>query len=225
MKSLLLFACCAIFISSSAALRAQNNPKAQPTTDAGKVIGKFSLGLARDEASRDNVAVPIENVSEKPLKIDAVQTSGNFFVKDFSKNIPPHGVGTVTLSYVAQPLASGNVDVLRVLTDDGEKIVQLEHGREEFVSVDTTKLDWALGDNTAKAFTITVRAAATIPKAARVMGKGNQATIQSLGSGQFRVSVQPAPTGEPRQFPVFIDFDPVLPGVTVTVTCNVGVKS
>ena len=65
---------------------------------------------------------------------------------------------------------------------------------------------------------------ATIPMAARVGGDAATATLQRVRPGVYRVTVTPIAGAEPQQFPVFIDFNPALPGVAASIDCYVGIK-
>jgi hypothetical protein len=191
------------------------------STAARPDVPARSLGLRASEAIRD-VTVPVQNDEEQELRIFGAQTTSGLYVVDVPKVIPPHERADVSLLYVAQPNTSSQADVVRLMTNRGEKIIRLEHGREQVAQLDTTTLQWKVGDRPAtKSVIITLASDLTVPKGARALGTGNTAAIESLGDNRYRVDVTPASTDKPQQFPVMLQFVPALPGLPGAIYCSV----
>jgi len=187
----------------------------KPTAPSG------SLQLKHNEALR-TFEVEVQSDDDKPMKVYGVQTTGGLWVVDFPAVITPKGKASVTLLYYAKPNTNSSSDVLRLLTDRGEKIVLIKHDREQAATFDQTSLQWQQGDPiAAKSVIVTMSSDTSVPKTVRVMGTGNAATIQSLGNNRYQISVTPGSTAKPQQFPVFIDFVPALPGLNNVIACTV----
>ena len=191
-----------------------------PTAEKPEVPAR-SLGLAVGESLRV-FDIKVQNAEEQPLKVFAAQTTSGLYLVDFPRAIPAKGEGAVTVVYLAKPGSSGTADLVRLLTDRGEKTVQIDHGRAQVVSLDASSLQWKQGDKAGtKSVIITVAGDATVPKGVRAMGVGNTAAIEALGNNRYRVDITPASTAKAQQFPVFIQFAPELPGVNAVITCSV----
>jgi hypothetical protein len=189
-----------------------------PATPAAPLPSQdFSVKLKWSDAT-GQVTIPVQNTSDKSLKILAVQTSGNFFVADFPKTIPPNKSGDVSLLFDAKTGTSSDSDVLRLKTDQGEKLVRIVHDREQVAVLSSSQLTWTVGEKaTAKTTTLRISGNATKAVKARTPG-GGTAKLDDLGGGQFQITVTPKSTAEPTTFPVIIELDPQLPGVTPVVT-------
>jgi len=159
------------------------------------------------------------------MTVFGVQTTSGLYVVDYPKVIGPKAQATVTLLYIAKSNSTESVDLLRLMTNHGEKIVQITHDREQVVQFDTTSLQWQQGEApAAKVINLIVAPNMSVPKGVHVMGAGNTATLQNLGDGRYQISVVPASTAKPQIFPVFVQFVPALPSVTTTISCSVVAK-
>jgi hypothetical protein len=126
------------------------------------------------------------------------------------------------LLYYSQPGLAATSDFLRVLTDQGQIAVEVDHTRAPAVTFGSTSLQWAQGDDAApKSVTVTMASGTAVPTAAMALGAGNAAKITSLGGGSYQVAVTPGSTAKPESFPVIIQFQPALPDVVAVITCTV----
>ncbi len=191
-----------------------------PTAEKPEVPAR-SLGLAAGESLRV-FDIKVQNDEEQPLKVFGAQTTSGLYLVDFPRAIPARGEAAVTVVYLAKPGSSSTADLVRLLTDRGEKVVQIDHGRTQVVALETTALRWNQGEKAgAKSVIITVTPGSTVPKGARAMGTGNTAVIEALDENRYRIDITPASTAKAQQFPVFIQFAPELPGVSAVITCSV----
>lgn len=184
-------------------------------------VPSFSLGLKANEAIRA-FEVAVENDDEKPVQVYGAQTTAGLYVVDYPKVIPPKGNGTVKLLYLAKQDSTETVDVVRLLTDAGEKSVQVKHDREPVTHFDVTSLQWSLNETpSAKSVTLTVAPGTAVPRSVKMIGRGATANLEAIGGNQYRISVTPSATDKPRQFPVSIQFAPAFPGIPNVISCAV----
>lgn len=217
---LLASALATAFVLSSASL-AQSPTRLVPVADAQAATSKATLNAKWTDTSQTFV-VEYHNDTNALLRIDGIQTSNGLYVVDFPKNVPKKGSADITLIHSAQPGMSSTVDLVRLLTSDGEKIIQVVHSREAVVSFDTKVLSWTVGGPAApQTVTITVAPNTSAPTAVRALGEGNYAKLESLGANTYRVTVTPGTTAQANRFPVFVDFNPALPGVATVITGDV----
>lgn len=188
---------------------------------AGKPAAATSLGLGSNEVLRTFDLV-VENTDPKPMAVYGVQSTSGLFVVSFPPVIAGGAKGKVTLIYAAKEGAGGATDLVRLLTDHGEKTIQVAHDREPTVRFDATTLLWQQGEKpSAKSITFTMLSTASVPKGVRALGSGAEAALTSLGNGRYQVSVTPGSTATAETFPVMIEFSPVLPGVATAVYCTI----
>lgn len=163
-----------------------------------------SLALGRDEALRV-FSVTLKNDEEQELKIYGVQTTSGLFVVDFSRTVPAGGQASVSLVYLAKPGVDSTGDSVRLLTDRGEKTIELKHDRPVVARLETKSLQWQVGEKPAtKSVFVTVVPRTSVPKGARAMGKGNMANVEPVGENRYRVDVTPASTDSLQEFPVLL---------------------
>jgi hypothetical protein len=173
-----------------------------------------------------NITVPYRNETKGALRIDGVQTTPGLFVVDFPKTIAPGKQGDIVLIAVPKAQVSSDTEVVRLLTSQGEKTVELKAVKEETVQLERTELNWAVGEQAAaKAVNFTVAPGTAKPVKARALGVGNNAEIQAQGGKNFQLRVTPGSTAKMQQFPVVIEFDQALPGVATVVYCSIGSKN
>lgn len=184
-------------------------------------IPSVSLNLKDGEMLR-TFGVTVQSDEDQPLKIFGAQTTGGLYVVDFPAEISTKGQGTVTLLYIARQNATGTTDLLRLMTNRGEKVVQVEHGRQAAVVYDATALQWSEGEgNITKSITFTMVSSVAVPKGVRALGTGNSAVLVALGDNRYRVDVTPASTAKAGQFPVMIQFAPLLPDAPAVISCQI----
>ncbi|HEX2855458.1 MAG TPA: hypothetical protein VHO24_19640 [Opitutaceae bacterium] len=167
--------------------------------------------------------IPVQNSSDEPLKIDAIQSSGDLFIVSFPGTIPPRGSDDVMAILDARPGTSSDTDVIRLKTSQGDKTILVEHVREKVVALDRQELVWAVGEQGAKSATLTIAGGVTKLTKVRAL-KGATATLTDAGAGKVLITVTPKSTDAPASFPVILDFDPALPGATPVITCTIGSK-
>lgn len=181
----------------------------------------YELALVWNERGSAVLTVPFKNSTEHPLRILGVQATGGLFVGDFPTTVAPGKEDGIAFVYQAPDNTDGDIDLIRVLTDQGVKEVRVKLARQLAASFSTRRLVWRVGEaKESKTADITVAANTTVPRAVRTT-KGNTATLEFLASGLFRIKVAPGSTAEAQTFPVFVDFDPALPGGSVVLTCVV----
>jgi len=183
---------------------------------------RVSLALKWNEAQRSFI-ITLDNPSDVPLNVMGVQTSNGVYVADFPRSIPAQGKSDFRLLYFnGVGGGTGEVDLLRVLTDRGERVVQIDHDRDPSAQLDKTTLQWSQGATVAaKTVTLVVTPGTSLPLAVRAMGTGNQATLEPIGKNRYRISITPGATDKIMQFPVIITFDQAAPGETAVIACEV----
>jgi hypothetical protein len=206
--------------ASAYAQNARIDPGVNPSRPSEVTTSK-ALKLKWDESVRFfEVAVP--NEMDRPLEIFGAQTTPGLYIVDYPNKIPPRGKAAVGLVYAARPGTGGSADLLRLLTDHGERLVQIDHEREEAVRLGTTSLQWLVGEpGAAKEVTLSIPGVRTVPKGVRVGGVANKAELLAVKEGEFRLVITPGSTSRPGHFPVFVDFERDLPGVAVVIFCSV----
>lgn len=205
---------------ASAQVPTQNAPP--PILPAKAFPASISLGLAWNESYRTGVTVPISNPYSTALEVLGVQTSGNLFVTDFPKTIGANGTGSMTLIYFSRFNSTGDSDSVRILTDQGEVDIPVAHARAAAYQLSAQRLTWNVGEApAAKAVTVTFAANTTVPLAATAMGRQNTVTIEPQGGGAYLISVTPASTASPENFPAIVTLNPALPGGPIVIGCSV----
>ncbi|MBC7369300.1 MAG: hypothetical protein H7343_21240 [Undibacterium sp.] len=195
-----------------------------PTTPlAVSLAQRVALKLKWNDA-KGGFSVTVQNPSDRPLKINGVQSSGDLFIVSYPPTVPPQGTAEISTLFDAKPGTGSDADVIRLLTDQGEKTIIVTHDREKVATLSQSELVWAVGEAaSAKSTVLTLAGAATKLTRARAMA-GATATISDLGGGRVQVSVTPRSTAALASFPVFLEFEPALPGATPVITCTVGTK-
>lgn len=231
MKSLPLVLLLALLLPRWSA--AQTNNAATGLTDSVTLptsvrpeIPTVSLALKATEAIRTFV-LTVRNDEEVSLKVFGAQTTSGLYVVDYPREIAAKGQASATLLYVARQNSTATTDLLRLMTDRGEKVIQLEHGRDPLVQFDVPGLQWQQNERPApKSVIVTVldSRGGPAPKGVRALGAGNSATVETIGEGRYRITVTPGSTAVPGQFPVMIQFVPTSPGLPTVLSCVVAAK-
>ena len=188
-------------------------PGIQPITD-------YNLKLAWNEASR-GMQLTYPNPSGETLSVYGIQASGNIFIVEYARTIPPRGTGVIAVTFLAKAGTTSDADVIRLLTSNGEKILRLTHDRAPTAAFEPPRLSWALGEAASAKSTILVLANGVQAAEARPM-LGATAKLDDLGGGRYRVTVTPKSTDKPVSFPVFVTLKPEVPGSAPVLTCLVG---
>lgn len=184
----------------------------QPAPPTYELTAKWN-----ERSSATVLSVPFKNESEKPLKVLGVQATRGIFIGDFPTTIGAKQEDKIFFVYEAADNTDGDVDLIRVLTDQGIKEILVKIVREAAVKFDTRELTWTAGDAaSAKSATLTVTAGTVTPKKVRVTG-GHHAVLETAGANTWKVSVTPASTAKSGKFAVFVDFDRPLPGTAPVI--------
>lgn len=216
----------AISVPSTAVPTTPVTSNSRPIPEAGlapALVQSVKMNLKWNDAQA-SFRIPVQNPSDKPLKIDAIQSSGDLFIISFPGTIPPRGSDDVMVILDAKPGTSSDSDVIRLKTSQGEKTIVVEHVREKVVSLDRSELVWAIGEAGTKSVTVTVAGDVTRVVKVRALA-GASATVTDSGDGKFLITVTPKSTTHPATFPVLLEFSPALPGATPVISCTVGSKS
>jgi hypothetical protein len=185
---------------------------------------KYQLSMKWNERNTNVLTVPFKNDTGKSLFCYGVQATRGIYIGDYPTRLQPGQQDNIAFFYDAADNTEGDQDLIRLLTDQGVKEIVVKVSRDAVVQYDTRRLVWSIGDAPeAKSITITITGGVTMPKAVRA-AKGCTATLDFSHRGEYRVTLKPDSTAEPQLFPVFIDFDPALPGGSVVVTGVVAKK-
>jgi hypothetical protein len=176
----------------------------------------YELALSWSEKSSELLSVPIRNESAKPLKVLGAQATGGVFIGEYSALIEPGQQGSISFFYQGAADTDEQTAIIRLLTDQGIKVIRINLLRQEVVQVDTRELHWIAGDKTdEKIVTLTVAAGTVMPLKART--SGGRVRLEAVDATTWRLHIAPASTEHSGQFPVFVDFSPALPGKAVVI--------
>ena len=185
---------------------------AQPAPPTYELTAKWN-----ERSSATVLSVPFKNESEKPLKVLGVQATRGIFIGDFPTTVGAKQEDKISFVYEAADNTDGDLDLIRVLTDQGLKEILVRIVRETAVNFETRQLVWTVGDTvSAKSATITATAGTATPQKVRVTG-GHQAVLETAGANTWKVTVTPASTAKSGKFAVFVDFDKPLPGTAPVI--------
>ena len=169
-------------IGTGAATSTPSTPVATPVSIVPPTV---SLGLQATETERLFTA-SVSNPNATVMTVLGVQTTPGLYVSQFPRTIPAKGSAVFTLLYYSQDGVSSTSDLLRVLTDQGIQLVQIDHNRTPTVQFDSTALQWRLNEATpSKSVTFTVAAGAGTPSGVLALGTGNQAQLTAVGGGSY----------------------------------------
>lgn len=172
--------------------------------------------------ARALIHVPIENKARADLKIEGVQATGSLYVVSFPRNIPAGAKDELVVAYAADAGTDANLDLIKLLTNQGAKLIEVVQEREPVAGLEVNKLQWKVGEAPAtKNIMLVLVDPAIRAKAVRVFGTGNKAELVTLGPGQYRIDVTPGSTAKRAEFPVFVDFEPALTGVPNVIVVSV----
>jgi hypothetical protein len=177
----------------------------------------YELALKWDDRSTNVLTVPLKNESEKPLKVVGVQATRGIFISDYPVTVGAKKESNISFVYSAADNTDGDIDRIRVLTDQGIKEIVLKIAREEAVRFDVKELRWRVGAIAdTKTVTITTTAGTAIPRSVRA-GNGNRAVLEPVNGSTWRVQITPGSTAKSGQFAVLVDFDRALPGKSTVI--------
>gem|GEM_PF-4064834 len=184
----------------------------QPGIPAYELQARWS-----DKMSANILNVPLKNEGDRPMEVIGVQATRGIFIADFPAKVAPGKEDRLSVVYVADENTDGDLEQIRVYTDQGIKEILVRVVRETAVSFDTRELKWTVGDGgETKVVTITTAANTVVPQKVRVTS-GHTAVLEKAGEGQWRVKVTPASAVKSGRFAVFVDFDKPLPGTAPVI--------
>lgn len=212
--SLLALAAAAVAQTPTSAQTAALLPLATPAPSTD-----VTLALAWTDTSKA-VQIAITNSGATPLQILGVQSTSGLFVVDYPRTVPPKGSANLSAIYEARPGSDSEVELVRLKTADGERVVRVTLAREPVVTLETKQLRWTVGEAaTPKSVLVAVDRGVTIR--AVNAARGATATVQAVNATTYRVVVTPASTARAASFPVALALSPSAPGVTPFITCTV----
>jgi len=177
------------------------------------------LSLAWTDATR-SLQIPVSNSGDKALQVLGAQSTSGIFVVDFPKTIPAKGSALISVIYEAKAGSDSEVELVRLKTDAGEKLVRVTIAREPVVTFETKQLKWAVGEaRQAKTVLVVVDKGVTIKSVSA--GKGHFAEVQKVNATSYRIVVTPQSTAKATTFPVAVTLNPSVPGLTPFITCSV----
>lgn len=172
----------------------------------------YEVTLKWNERDTVVLSAPLKNTGDKVMKVLGVQATRGIFVGDFPNAILPDKEDALSFIYSAADNTDGDIDIIRVLTDQGIKELHLKVVRENAAELDLREVRWFVGDApTTKTVRLTVLPNAAIPQKVRVTG-GHNATLEKVSGTVWSINLTPASTAKSGQFAVFVDFDKPLPG-------------
>lgn len=184
-------------------------------------IQRMSVPRHWDE-TQATIRVPFTNSSALALDLIGVQTSGSLYVVSFPTSLPPGRSGEIVLAYSADSGTQADSDLVKLLTSQGTRAIELVQDREPVVQFEAEELAWALGDRTpTKSVKLQLAPGTAQLRGVRAYGEGNAAKLQDLGGGWYRVDVTVGSVDAPEKFPVVLDFFPTLAGVRNVILCSV----
>lgn len=215
------------------ALWAQANPAPTSTEPAALPIvpspnpletaPTYELSVKWNEKGTNVLTVPFKNDSKQALHVMGVQASPGLFIGDFPFTVAPGKEEKIAFFYSAPDNTDGDLDVIRVLTDQGVREIRVSIKREKAVQFNATTLQWTQGSPALpQTVDFSVTAGTVVPKKLRMLGGANhKADLLNLGQGRYRVVVTPNSTAAVQKFPVFIDYEPALAGSVTVIYCEI----
>ncbi|MBI5425308.1 MAG: hypothetical protein HZA32_14610 [Opitutae bacterium] len=177
----------------------------------------YEISLKWNQRDTTVLLMPFKNGGEKVMKVLGVQATRGVFIADFPSTIPAGKEEAISIVYSAADNTDGDIDAVRVLTDQGIKEVHLRIARETVVQLSTRELHWAAGETlAAKTVKLTVVANTVTPKNARALGNSS-AVLEKLSPTEWNVKVAPGSTTKSGRFVVLLEFDGALPGKATTI--------
>jgi hypothetical protein len=103
--------------------------------------------------------------------------------------------------------------------------IEIATDREKVIFFDTKRLVWSRNElGVEKRFSIEVPTGVSEPINVRPIA-GVEFTLAPAGTHKWTVTVKPTAALSVRVFPVFVEFNPILPGTQTTVACEVSVEA
>jgi hypothetical protein len=172
---------------------------------------------------RATLRLTVENPEATELKIQGVQTSPGLYVVNFPQTIKAGASGEIDVHYAARAGATGDTDVVRLLTNQGEKEIQVVQEREAAITLDSQTMTWKVGDEgTPKTITLSLEQPGLRAVGLRVFGgKPTQAQLRQISPGRYEIQIAPESTSAPAQFSVMVNLTPEVPGNIPVIQCSV----
>lgn len=172
----------------------------------------YELAVKWNDKLKGVDTVPLANTSDQPLHILGVQSTGGVFVGDFPTTVSPGKEEQISIVYNSLSNASGDVDLIRVLTDQGVKEIRIQLTRGKAVSLSAKQVAWTVGDSPqAKTVVLTVTADTVKPTSVRTTAD-NVAVLTAVDATTWNVQITPGSTAKSGKFPVFVNFDHPMAG-------------
>lgn len=207
--------------AQTAAPVAPPSPAALAAAAAAKALTPDDrvLSLAWTDTTR-SVQILVSNPGTKALQVLGVQSTGGLYVVDYPKTIPAGGSASVSAIYEAKAGTDSDVELIRLKTDVGEKLVRLTLAREPVVTFETKQLKWTVGERLqAKTVLVVLDKGVTIKGVAAP--KGHSAEVQKINATSYRIVITPQSTAKATTFPVSVTLDPSVPGIMPFITCSI----
>lgn len=184
---------------------------------------QFEIAVGWNDRTKDKLSVPLTNASDKPLQVLGVQATRGIFIVDYPNKIKAKGDDLIDFIYDAADNTDGDMEVIRVKTDQGIKLIHVQIKRSAVFNFDTRELRWKVGGKAdTKTVTLKVPDSQVAPKRAKSSSGGHTAEIEKVDGTTFRIKVTPSSTDKATQFAVAIEFDQPLPGVAPVIMGVVG---
>lgn len=184
---------------------------------------QFEITAAWNEKTKDKLSVPLSNSGDTVLAVLGVQATRGIFIVDFPSKVKAKGEDKINFIYDAADDTDGDMEVIRVKTDQGIVVLNVHITRQAAVTFDKKELNWKTGAKAdPQTVTIKIPNGQVSPKKLKVSGSGNKADLVKVDGQTYQVKVTPALTAKSTQFAVTVQFDQPLPGVAPVIRCVVG---
>lgn len=167
------------------------------------------------------ITVPFKNVGLTELKLLGVQSTGGVYVQEYPQKIKAGGTEKFKLLYLGKPQMEGRVDLVRIHTNQGERLIEVVHLQDDAVTFSTHEVTWTLGGPTISK-DVLLKVVPNTVKIVSVKASGDhKAELLNDGANVFRVRITPSTTAKSKRFTVLVETDPVLPGKSTVIAGSV----
>lgn len=163
------------------------------------------------------IVVPFTNEGRTDLKLIGVQSTGGLYVESYPQKIKTGGTENFKLLYLGRPQVEGTVDLVRIHTNQGERLIEVVHAQDDAVTFSTHEVKWKVGDPAISKDVLLKVVPNTVKIVSVKASGGQQAELLSDGANVFRVRITPATTTKSKNFTVIVETDPALPGKSTVI--------
>jgi hypothetical protein len=166
------------------------------------------------------VVLPLENPSDQPLALQAVQPTDGLVVETFPPQIAPRSRGEIRLR--AAPLASPTryTSQVRVRTNRGALVYDVKHEAAPLAEFAPARLTWPTGAPSApQTARLRLHGGVRAVRARLEPSDGRVELHPGAKAGEYTIVVTP-PTNSAAPARVVIELEPQLPGVTAHLPCD-----